>query len=229
VLGSGSIWTPALLSGKLLWVDDSTLGGDISGGVVASWTDKSGAGHPLTQATGSKKPAGSLTGGPNGLGYVETDGVDDFLRVTFTLAQPSFVFLVTKKITSAQNNPRFMDGASANSMDLFTAGAAPGSNTTLSLSAAAGTFTSNSATLTDWNRLELQLNGASSKIKIGDGSYATGTVNSSSPGGIIIGCWGDQSSAPIQARYNTVIVCSTIPSAAELSELHNWAKNRTGV
>lgn len=229
LLSTGTLWTPALLPSKLVFVDDDSLATDISGGVVTTWTSKQGLNSP-TQSNATKKPAGSTTGGPNNLGYVETDGVDDFLRVTFTLAaQPYFVFAVMQKVGAAQNNPRFFDGGSSGTMDLFCGGAAPGSNSVVSMNAGAGIVNSNAATLTDWNRYECQFNGASSKIKIGDGAYATGTCNAAAPGGLILGCWGDQSSSPIQARYNTVIVCSAIPSADDLAALHQWAKNRTGV
>lgn len=223
-------WIEPLGSSLLMWVDDSTLATDISGGVVTTWTDKSGNGNSPTQATGSKKPAGFATGGPNNRGYIQTDGVDDFLRKTFTLTQPAFVFLVAQKVGATQDNPRFLDGATANTMDLYMQGTAPGSNVQVYLTAAAGnTLISPVGTLTNWNRIEGQWNGASSKVKIGDGAYTTGSISNSSPGGIILGCWGDQASAPVQARYSMVIVANAIPSAGAIASIQAYASNRYGV
>lgn len=87
--GRGSTFTPAAVSGLLAWHDPSdlsTLFQDVamtmpvtaSGQAVAAMKDKSGHGYHLTQATASKRPIYTTSGG---LYWLESDGVDDAMGV----------------------------------------------------------------------------------------------------------------------------------------------------
>lgn len=80
-----TVYLPNQLDSLFYWyaadagVLDS-LGGDISDGEkVSSWTDFSGRGHNVTQATGGAMPTFRAAGGPNGWPCIEFDGTDDFL------------------------------------------------------------------------------------------------------------------------------------------------------
>lgn len=88
LLGS-SAFTPAALPGISAWYDPSdlsTLFQDVamtipvtaSGQAVAAMKDKSGHGYHLTQATASKRPIYTASGG---LYWLESDGVDDAMVV----------------------------------------------------------------------------------------------------------------------------------------------------
>lgn len=81
-------FSPTSLSGLHSWWDASQITGLADGDPVASWSDMSGGGHTLTQATSAQRPT-YKTSILNGKPVVRFDGVDDKLdTASFTLAQP---------------------------------------------------------------------------------------------------------------------------------------------
>ena len=76
------------------WGDDARTLPASGGGTVGAWDDISGNGRHLLQASAAK-PTYQL-GVKNGRSIVRFDGADDFLRATFTLAQPVTAFVVFK-------------------------------------------------------------------------------------------------------------------------------------
>ena len=96
--GGGKVaFSPASLSGLVLWLDASAITGLVDSDPVGTWSDLSGNGNDATQATESKKPT-YKTNIQNGKQVVRFDGVDDFLKtVTFSaLAQPLTILLACK-------------------------------------------------------------------------------------------------------------------------------------
>jgi hypothetical protein len=93
--GGAAAWQPTEIDGLVLWVRPEDLGDDES--LVASWTDASGNGNHLSQASQPSQPivtADALDGWKG----VTSDGVDDFLSSpTLNLTQPSTVFAVFVK------------------------------------------------------------------------------------------------------------------------------------
>lgn len=76
--GGGGLWTPALLA-PTLWLDAadaSTI--TLNGSTVSQWSDKSGTGNHMTNATASSQPLYSATGF-NGMPALDFDATDDFL------------------------------------------------------------------------------------------------------------------------------------------------------
>ena len=72
-------WTPARLGSALrLWADAASLSALSDGDTLASWPDRSGGGHNLSQAAPSRQPV-YRTGLLGGRGGVRFDGADDFL------------------------------------------------------------------------------------------------------------------------------------------------------
>lgn len=106
------LWTPASIAGLDLWLDASQLG-LADGASVATFTDLSGNGRDLTQATSSARPtfrsSGSVVTQPNGLPVVHFDGVDDFLAntaysVASVPAGGTTVLVVTRSLSSGVNS-----------------------------------------------------------------------------------------------------------------------------
>lgn len=213
VAPSWHLWTPLDLGATLLsFVQDDTL----SAGAVTTWTDQSGNGNSPTQATGSKKPTASTSGGSNNRGYVQTDGTDDFLRITFTLVQPCHWFMVMQAVTAPATGDTFLDGASGNTMRFMADDAThveilPGDSV--------------ATTPTNWHFYEGQSNGGSGQLSIDGGAYA-GTTVAGDPGGYILGIFGDQASAPADARYSFFAICDSILSADEVSNMRAYLRNR---
>lgn len=85
---------------------------------VSAWNDKLGSGHNLTQSTALKKPIWSADG-------VLFDGSNDLMKTaSFTLIQPTFVYIVLKQVTWTLND-RFFDGYTKDTTYLFQAVSSP--------------------------------------------------------------------------------------------------------
>lgn len=76
----GAPFTPASVSGLQAWYDASAIVGKVDGDAMSSWTDRSGNGLHLVQATGAKQPLYKL-GIINSLPAVRFDGTDDLMSV----------------------------------------------------------------------------------------------------------------------------------------------------
>src|SRR5262245_13524936 len=87
------------LTAPVLFLDAAAIVGVADVGTVTTWPDRSGNGNSPTQATSTKRPVWSATGGPNGRPCVTFDGVDDYLRITFTWNQPAHIWVVAKCTT----------------------------------------------------------------------------------------------------------------------------------
>ncbi len=88
--------------------------GDV--GTVSSWTDKSGGGHHLLQATAGLQPTIAASATPSGKPAFRADGVDDFMGpAAFTLNQPHTVLIAFKMITvtAAGSHDAVYDGNTA--------------------------------------------------------------------------------------------------------------------
>ena len=79
---SSTIFTPPKLTSLSWWVDaaDTSKITNVSN-AVSQWSDKSGSGWHLSQATSTLRPATNLTT-RNGLNVITFDGVDDILTNT---------------------------------------------------------------------------------------------------------------------------------------------------
>lgn len=79
-------WTPVQLGSSLaLWLDANDAGTiTLNGGTVSQWSDKSGNGWHMSQATAANQPA-YVTGGLNGKPVIRTDGADRLQNTTTSL------------------------------------------------------------------------------------------------------------------------------------------------
>lgn len=68
----------------------------VVGANVSQWTDLSGNGNHLLQATGAAQPAFSVGGGPNSISMISGDGVAKFLSATLAMNQPQHIFCLCK-------------------------------------------------------------------------------------------------------------------------------------
>ncbi len=109
----GAAVVPTDISGAVLWLDasdvdgDGTAGGTFVSGGTATWADKSGHGHDVTQSTAAKHPTlGTNT--LNGLPLMSFDGTDDYLYRTdalgFTGNPEATVFVITTNMTDVGGN-----------------------------------------------------------------------------------------------------------------------------
>jgi hypothetical protein len=102
-------FSPADIAGLQIWLKADAITGLNDGEPVATWNDSSINGRNLTQATSTKRPL-YKTAVQNGLPVMRFDGVDDYLQATFTLNQPTQLFVVYK-IRTPSNGVIDFDGA----------------------------------------------------------------------------------------------------------------------
>lgn len=223
--GGGGPFVPTKLSGCVLWLR-ADLGVTLNGSNVSAWADQSGNGRDLAQATTTKQPPYSTSGGPNSTPMVGPfDGVDDFLRATFTQAQPIHRWVVAIVNATPVAGETCMDGATGNTARFLSAGV----TTTASINAGSSLAQSPTADISAFQICELQFNGASSSLRVGNSTAATGNAGTASPNGIILGMFGDQASAPSECSFAEVIDYDRILSAAEATTVRDYLKSRYGL
>jgi hypothetical protein len=93
----GGAFSPLSLS-PMIWLDGSQLGLS-DGASVSSFTDLSGNGNHFVQGTGANQPV-FRSSGINGIGAVESDGVDDFMTLAAFGAHTSWwAYLVCRGVS----------------------------------------------------------------------------------------------------------------------------------
>lgn len=92
VLGRGAgsaAFTPLSIAGCQCWFDASQLTGLNDGDAIATWTDASGNGRNLTQATATAKPTYRTTS-------VQFDGNSDYMQMSASLTSGT-IFVVAQR------------------------------------------------------------------------------------------------------------------------------------
>jgi len=172
-----------------VWYDPSDLSSmwqDSAGTVAAAVdqpvgriNDKSGNGFHATQDTAASRPMLRLDSG--GRYYLEGDGVDDWLRATFTIPQPFVRISAVRQIAWAQPKRLFGGGNAAGGIirgltSSPTLGMFAGSNGPSTSGLAIGVNT----VLTE------RFSGSTSRVATNNGAYATGDAGSTLPGGLTL-------------------------------------------
>jgi hypothetical protein len=116
-----SFWEPTCLGATLTqWLDASEASTITVVTGVSNWTDKSGSGRTITQATTTKQPAYSATGLGTLPGVTFNGTSSSMTRASFVYAQGSAtVFSVIKAPTSATNRFVFSEGRSATTNNFY--------------------------------------------------------------------------------------------------------------
>ncbi len=99
---------PLRVPGLKLWVK-ADAGVAVAGASVSAWTDQSGSGNHLVQATAASQPQ-LVPGGLNGLPVVRFDGAGDFMSFTTRLTTIRSVFWVIRRSPSMSSGYRFLLG-----------------------------------------------------------------------------------------------------------------------
>lgn len=182
--GGGGVFTP-LGAGNLVAAYEADTLALTNLDPVASFTDLSGNGRHLTQATAGKRPL-YKTAQMNGLPVVEFDGVDDILGPTaFSFVQPCHYYIVCKVLSSPIGvaiQSTLFDGNTGGSDILYsTSLLAP-----LAMYAGGSVITGNGAgnVARVWSAY---FNNASSRIIAKGQSAVTGVAGAQNPGGLTMG------------------------------------------
>jgi hypothetical protein len=221
--------TPPVM-GMGLWYDASDATSITIATGVSQWSDKSGNGRHLTQATGGNQPALNANG-LNGLPYVSFDGTNDYMTATWaSVTNPITVCAVARlRANTAFAAPMGILGngglgTSLDPLDLSASG-----NTYRMLASAVLSGGAGGATNNVWYYFTSVLNGASSLARASNVStISTGDTGSSTASNLTIGADpGFSVFFPIDAAE--ILYYPSALSAADYGAVEGYLKAKWGV
>lgn len=181
---------PTDVAGLVTWLR-SDLGVTLNGADVSAWTDTlSGGGRSVVQADAAKQPL-FVASGQAGQPYIEFDGIDEYLKGTWTQATPLHMFVVgvANRTASETNDATIVDGGTGGAMRIYTSAA---DHTVMVGSSVAGALTEAGIDSTVCHAFELLSDGASSRFSLLDSPADTesGALTGGAVGGLTIGEYG---------------------------------------
>ena len=184
---------------------------------VGRINDKSGNGNNAVQATAAARPI--LRAG----GYLEFDGVDDFLRSTFAIAQPWDRISALRQI-SWTGTDRIYNGVAGFSGALYQRTASPNlaiydGGTPVEIT---GPAIGANGIITERH------DGANSRVALNNGTYGTGSTGTTAAGGVTIGAT-DTGTLTGAFRYYGMVMIGRDLSDSEISALRSYLAAKAGV
>lgn len=178
-------------------------------------------GNHALQATAAARPI--LRQDSNGKYYLDFDGVDDFLRATFTIAQPWDRVSALRQI-SWTGSDRIYDGgtATAGLVQQFTA------TPNIRLFSGAGTVATGALAIGANGVLTERHHGANGRVAVNNGAYVTGDTGTTAPGGITISADTAGTAAGNIRLYGTCMIGRALTDA-ETTQLRNYFAQRAAV
>lgn len=180
--------------------------------------DKSGRGNHAVQATAAARPM--LRRDSSGKLCLETDGVDDWLRASFAIAQPFDRISAIRQI-SWTSNDRIFDGITAGSGRLYQASATP------QLYLTGGVVGTSSLAIGATGVVSERHNGASSHLAVNNGAAVTGDAGIVAPDGIDIGATAGAAAGNF--RLYGVVMIGRALTEAETIQLRRFMAAKSGV
>jgi hypothetical protein len=199
-LGGGAV------SGPVAWYRKGQ-GITVTGSGVSQWSDASGNGRHLLQATDAQRPALQTDR------TILFDGVAHNLKsAVFTLNQPTTYYLLFKQVTWTSSD-YIVDGDLINTGVLAqtNGGVSPG----LQLYAGSGVGSNTDLALDTYGVAACVFNGASSVLQINNGTPLTGDAGAGNMGGVSLGKAGTGAGAHANVRVKELIVFSQAHNAAQ--------------
>lgn len=156
-----------------------------SGGAVSRWSDATANNRNLLQSTGALQPLIQTDGS------LLFDGSNDLLQTaTFTLIQPTTVYLLFKQVTFT-NSDVIADGFTVNSGQFLQDSTTPN----ISLNAGSTSATNTGFILNTYTVGCGVFSGANSSLKANKANVTTGSVGTTAMAGFTLGADGNGSNA----------------------------------
>jgi hypothetical protein len=216
---------PTDFAGLRAWYKADAITGLLDGDPVASWTDSSGNGFTLSNATTAQRPvykANML----NGLPIVRFDAVDDGLFTNTALftasGVPWTVFAVYENNLHTASGRRVANGSTSQAAGNWLVGPHGGLHRVY-----AGAFTPGQA-VTDgkWVRQTGKSDGATVTNYVDGTSMGSVAATGSPPGGFTIGYSANSWMEPADCDVAEVIVYNTQLTAADQTSIEDYLYTR---
>jgi hypothetical protein len=210
----------ALDTHTVLWVcSDSTdyIVKD-GGNLVADWQDILLSGHDLEQATGSRKPLWTT----DGVVFDASTSTDHMKTATFTLVQPTFIYMVVKNVTWISSGYWF-DGFTADGGYVYNSGTTPSNR--VSAGSPSDVFSVSVGTV---HIIRVLFNGASSKIIVDNDTPITGNWGTGTMDGLTLGN-ASGFYAPGAVTYQEIIVRNISDSSGDEADIYTYLKDKYGL
>jgi len=234
--GSGTVALVTVVHGKgdppaldvlelspALWLDasdESTI--TESGGAVSTWSDKSGNGYDLVQATSADQPAtGTRT--INGLNVLDFDGTNHFMTTSseVRLSQPNHVFLAMRTDNIANGKQVFDSypgAADASWFQIF------GSQ----YYAFAGSGLVGGTTVTSPILAHITYNSTSSSVRVDGVDILTGSLGTRDLSLLTLGARKDEA-IPFDGALGEIIVVNGTLTAGQISATETYLADKWGI
>ncbi|HEX8214267.1 MAG TPA: hypothetical protein VF582_02215 [Allosphingosinicella sp.] len=217
---AGAWYDPADLSS--MFQDAAGTSAAAADAPVGLIRDKSGRGNHAIQATATARPM--LRKDSSGRFYLEFDGVDDFLRATFAIAQPWDRVSALRQLSWTEFD-RMFGGVTVDTGNLYQRVGSP----TLSIRSGGGAPIDNSAAPLGTNAVVIERhNGAASRIGVNIGAYAMGDGGGVTPGGITLGSRDTGANAGNLRLFGLCMVGRALGDA-EIVRLRRFMAGRAGI
>jgi hypothetical protein len=226
---------PRRIAGLAAWYDATVASSvTLTGGFVSQWSDLSGGGLHLTQATEANRPETGTLGGKTAIDF---DGSNDLLvnagvpsgwtsgSVFIAFSQDTTVasqMLLTLNVPSANNRMSLLwsNTGEFRSQSVNSTGTQTGRS---GGSAATGTPRVFAYTFDDATTAALRLSGSSLS--------GTTSTTGSSDAGLSVGCrlLSSALSLPLDGKIGEVIIYSRVLTAAEITRVERYLARKFGV
>jgi hypothetical protein len=221
--GQAGVWYDPSDLGTLFQDSAGTTPVTATGQPVGRILDKSGRGNHAIQATSGSRPIYRDVGG---FRYLEFDGVDDFLRATFTITQPIDRISAVKQI-SWTNADRIFCGGAAISSTLQQAGSSP---FLVLYTGTANLVMDPSPAIDVAGVVTERHSGATSRIAFNNNAYDVADTGTLAPGGITIGARFDGASPGNFHLYQAIMRGGPTPMTdAQVAACRTRCAEKSGV
>lgn len=219
--------TPAQIFGSDLyaWYRAADVApGHSVGDLLPTWTDASGKGHALSQATSAYQPTlQQVTNNGKTFYVVRLDGIDDGLReTTSNLPQPSAVAVILKPTLTSQLQYVFDGYSVATTRNMLQA------YTTPNWRGYAGSALLGPTATSTWAVVLTIFSGTGSSIRVNGNTPTSGDAGTQAAGSFTLGkSFSDI--GPIAADVAEVIRIGRLPSAADIAALDSYVQDTYGI
>jgi hypothetical protein len=190
----------------------------VTGSGVSQWSDASGNGRHLLQATDAARPALQSDG------TILFNGSNHTLKTAaFTLNQPETVYLLMQSV-SWTGADCISDGNAANSMALYQ-DKAGGSGVSPAVTQYAGLYGGEDLThmtVGVYHVLCAVFNGASSLIQVDANTPGTGDASTTNAGGFTVGRTGDGFGSAANIRVKEIMIFAQAHSATQRALINSY-------